>query len=223
MKPMAAIDRPHHRLHERLRLRIDALSLRERGMLFVGAAALIVYASTYFVFNPMFARQAVLRAQIAQQQTLIARIDAEITQKVLLHAADPDAPVAARIAAARLDGAKLAAQLRDKRSSLVAPEDMAPLLESLLKVNGKLRLESLVTVANATAPATAAEPLFYRHGVQLTVSGSYLDMIAYMEALEAMPTRVFWGGARLDAEAYPQATLRLTVYTLSLDPAWMSL
>jgi MSHA biogenesis protein MshJ len=215
---------------ERLRLRIDARSLRERAMLFTGAAALLVYAASYTVLNPMFARQAALRAHIAQQQNLSAGIDAEITQKVLLHAADPDAPVLARIAAARREGATLAAQMRDKRSSLVAPEDMAPLLESLLKVNGKLKLDSLVTVPQVSPPSSpsapagaAAAPLFYRHGVQLTVSGSYPDMVAYMEALEAMPTRVFWGGAKLDAAAYPQASLSLTVYTLSLDPAWMSL
>jgi MSHA biogenesis protein MshJ len=215
---------------ERMRLRFDARSLRERAMLFIGAAALIVYGASYTVLNPMFARQAALRAHIAQQQNLSAGIDAEITQKVLLHAADPDAPVTARIAAARQEAAALAAQMRDKRSSLVAPEDMAPLLESLLKVNGKLKLDSLVTVpqmsspSSPSAPAGApAAPLFYRHGVQLTVSGSYPDMIAYMEALEAMPTRVFWGSARLDAAAYPQASLSLTVYTLSLDPAWMSL
>lgn len=213
---------------QRVRTRIDARSLRERALLFLAAAALIVYAGTYFVFNPMFARQAALRAQIAQQQNLIAGIDAGITEKVLAHAADPDAPVAARIAAVRREQAGLAGQLRSMRSSLVAPETMAPLLESMLKVNGKLKLESLLTMPNASpaapaAPAAAAAPLFYRHGVQLTVSGSYLDMIAYMEALEAMPARLYWGSARLDAEAYPQATLRLTVYTLSLDPTWMSL
>ena len=207
-----------------LRKRIDALSLRERAMLFLGVAALIVYGGSHFVFNPMFARQAALRAQIGQQQQLIAGIDADITQKVLAHAADPDAPTIARIAAARRDAALLAERLRDMRASLVAPQEMAPLLESLLKVNGKLKLENLATVPPAPSPAVkGAAPLFYRHGVQLTVSGSYPDMVAYMEALEAMPTRLFWDGVRLDADAYPAARLTLMVYTMSVDPAWMSL
>ncbi len=206
--------------------RIDALSLRERGMLFLGAAALIVFLGSYLFFNPMFARQAALRAQIGQQQNLIAGIDAEITQKVIAHAVDPDAALAERVAAVKAESARMAASLRGMHASLVTPQQMAPLLESLLKVNGRLRLESLTTLADEAPKAAdpkAPPPLFYRHGVQLTVSGSYLDMVAYMEALEAMPTQLFWGGARLDAHAYPAARLRLTLYTLSLDPAWMSL
>lgn len=211
-----------------LRQRIDALSLRERAMLFAAAVAVIVFISSYLVFSPMFARQAALRAQLGQQQARIAAIDAEITARVQAHAADPDAAVVARIAAMRTETAALAERLRTMDSALVTPRQMAPLLEAMLKTNGKLRLEALATVPEAapvaaTTGAGAGTPLFYRHGVELTVSGSYADMLAYMAALEAMPTRLFWGGAKLDASAWPSARLTLSVYTLSLDPTWMRL
>ncbi|MFS2219099.1 hypothetical protein ACCD08_31790, partial [Telluria sp. Tellsp104] len=84
--------------------------------------------------------------------------------------------------------------------------------------------------AAAPAPAAPAPPpvvqspdLLYRHGVELTVRGSYLDMVDYMQALESLPTQLFWGKAQLDAEAYPNVRLTLTLYTLSLDPKWMKL
>ena len=77
---------------------------------------------------------------------------------------------------------------------------------------------------SAAAPGQAPAPaLLYRHGVEVTVRGNYLDMIDYMSALEAMPTRLFWGRAQLDVEAYPAARLTLTLYTLSLDRKWMKL
>ena len=76
--------------------------------------------------------------------------------------------------------------------------------------------------APATVPAAQA-PLLYRHGVQLVLQGSYLEMIDYLEALEAMPTQLFWGAAALDAAQYPQARLTLTLYTLSLDQKWIAL
>jgi MSHA biogenesis protein MshJ len=76
------------------------------------------------------------------------------------------------------------------------------------------------TAAPAPAPTTE---LLYRHGVEVTVRGNYLDMVDYMSALEAMPTRLFWGRAQLDVEAYPAARLTLTLYTLSLDRKWMKL
>ncbi|MYN20471.1 hypothetical protein GTP81_27395 [Rugamonas sp. FT107W] len=72
-------------------------------------------------------------------------------------------------------------------------------------------------------PAAAPAPLLFRHGVQLVLQGSYLEMIDYLEALEAMPTQLFWGAAALDADQYPQARLTLTLYTLSLDQKWIAL
>ncbi len=77
----------------------------------------------------------------------------------------------------------------------------------------------------AAGPAAAVKsaPLLYRHGVEIELQGSYLDMVNYMEALETMPTQLFWGKAKLNAENYPNARLTLTLYTLSLAPKWISL
>jgi len=77
--------------------------------------------------------------------------------------------------------------------------------------------------APAATPAPAAAPLLYRHGIEVTVRGNYLDMVDYMSALDAMPTRMFWGRAQLDVEEYPAARLTLTLHTLSLDRQWMKL
>lgn len=76
--------------------------------------------------------------------------------------------------------------------------------------------------AAAPKPVTKEE-LLYRHGVHIVVEGSYLDMVAYMQALEAMPEQLFWGKATLNAQQYPKATLSLTLYTLSLDQKWIAL
>ncbi|GAB2838804.1 type II secretion system protein GspM [Pseudoduganella ginsengisoli] len=77
--------------------------------------------------------------------------------------------------------------------------------------------------AKPAVPAAKQEELLYRHGVQIVVEGSYLDMVAYMQALEAMPEQLFWGKATLNAKQYPKATLSLTLYTLSLDQKWIAL
>lgn len=77
--------------------------------------------------------------------------------------------------------------------------------------------------AAAVSTPAAPTPLLYRHGVQLVLQGSYLEMIDYLEALEAMPTQLLWGAAALDAGQFPQARLTLTLYTLSLDQKWIAL
>ena len=76
---------------------------------------------------------------------------------------------------------------------------------------------------DGAAKASAPAPLLHRHGVEVVLQGSYADMVQYMQALQAMPTRVFWGAAHLDAATYPSATLTLTLHTLSMDDTWIAL
>jgi MSHA biogenesis protein MshJ len=228
-------------MKQRLQLiadRVDARTLRERAMLFGAAAAAIVFLLYSLFLNPLLARQAALRAQISQQQGNIAGIDGEITQKVQAYALDPDAASHARLAKLAKDTAQLATGLRAMQKGLVPPERIAPLLEAILKANGRLQLVSMNTLpagpvgaaaprpaavtAAASAPANPHE-LLYRHGVELTVRGNYLDMVNYMDALEAMPTQLFWAQAGLQVDEYPNARLTLTLYTLSLDRKWIKL
>ena len=53
------------------------------------------------------------------------------------------------------------------------------------------------------------------------MTGSYLDLLAYLKDLEKLPNQMYWGKLDLTVAAYPQVTLKLSVYTLSLDPAWL--
>lgn len=81
--------------------------------------------------------------------------------------------------------------------------------------------------ALATPPATATTiegaPL-YRHGVEITVEGSYGDLMAWLFSLENLPgPRLLWGGVKLNVDQHPTVRLSLTVYTLSLDRAWLEL
>lgn len=221
----------------RLAARVDALSLRERVLLFAALAAVYVFLMHFLSLGPMFARQELLRTQIVQQQNNLAGIDAEIGDKVRAAQVDPDAPTRARIAAVRAQTDSLATSLRAMQNGLVPPERMAPLVEAILRANGRLQLVSLRTLPGEPVlgaareagtpadPQNAAKPaaLLYRHGVEVTVRGNYLDMIGTMAALESMPTRLFWGAARLEAETWPASRLTLTLYTLSLDAKWMKL
>jgi MSHA biogenesis protein MshJ len=219
--------------------RVDALSQRERIMSFAAGAALLYAVAQIGVIGPLLRKQEQLHIQVVQQQNNIAGINAEITQKLKEAEADPDAPVRARLAATREEAARLGESLRSMQQGLVPPDRVAPLLESILRANGRLKMVSLRTLPveplsslgakkDAAAEDAAAKPapkreLLFRHGVEVTVRGSYLDMVDYMTALEGLPTQLFWGKAQLEVEEYPSVRLTLTLYTLSLDEKWMKL
>jgi MSHA biogenesis protein MshJ len=230
--------------------KINALTVRERVMVFAASAAAIVFVAHSLVLGPMLRKHAALRSQISQQQNNLAGIDGEITQKVQAWQLDPDAGARERLAAVKAEAAQLAESLRAMQKGLVPPERMAPLLDTILRANGRLQLVSMKTLPvgsvnemastgaaptptqaasearpaqDAAKPATPGSDMLYRHGVEITVRGNYLDLVDYMGALESMPTQLFWGKALLEVEEYPNSRLTLTLYTLSLDQKWMKL
>jgi MSHA biogenesis protein MshJ len=255
---------------QRLATRIEAMAQRERMLSFAAAAALLLFGAQMAVLGPLARKQDALRALSAQQASRSAAINDDITHLVAASAQDPNESMRVSLSALRADTLRLSDQLRTMEKGLVPPERIAPLLESMLRANGRLQLVSLRTlpvdtvdgaspdgaaVGNAgstpaadpnrpptpaaqldaaaaavgaaaragAGSAAAAGTVLYRHGVELTVRGSYLDMVDAMGALEALPTQLFWGRAQLDVEDYPNARLTLTLYTLSLDPKWMKL
>ena len=226
----------------KLAARIDVLTLRQRVGLFAACAFVVLYLFYLYAFAPLLREQTRLRAQISQQQATMAGVEGQLTSLVDALARDPDATTRTRLAAARLETRTLGDSLAAMQKGLVAPEQMTPLLQSMLRANGRLQLVALTTLpltevgadpaasAASAAPADPAKParpaqsgLLYRHGVQVTVRGSYLDMIDYMAALEHLPTQLFWGPAQFAVEEYPRAHVTLTLYTLSLDSKWLKL
>lgn len=55
----------------------------------------------------------------------------------------------------------------------------------------------------------------YKHGVEVTVRGTYPALMAYIGEVQAIPQRVFWSGVELDASNHREAKLKFLVYTLS--------
>ena len=229
--------------------RVEALQPRERIMVFGATVVVLVFLANALVFGPLARKEAALRSTLQQQNATVDGVNAEITAKAQAYANDPNDALRKRLGDVRAETARMSEQLRAMQKGLVPAERIAPLLESILRANGRLKLVSLQTLPVTTlgegagtpaagtpaapaaaAPATQPAPpvvkapdLLYRHGVELTVRGSYLDMVDYMHALETLPTQLFWGKAQLDAEAYPNVRLTLTLYTLSLDSKWMKL
>ncbi|MGK5027275.1 type II secretion system protein GspM [Janthinobacterium sp. RB2R34] len=224
-------------------LAYDALSLRERGMLLAAAVAVVMFVFYFLLLNPMLVKRTLLTGGIAQKNMEMTNLDKEITLIRAAHESDPDRDARARLATMLKETDELRGDLRRSQHGLVAPERMVSLLENLLRQHARLRLVSLRTLPveavgeSVTTPATPpvagaavvdaspsiAAAVLHRHGVEVVVQGSYADMVAYMQALQTMPTSVFWGQAQLDAQAYPAASLTLTLHTLSTDESWMAL
>ncbi|MEJ7807869.1 MAG: hypothetical protein WKG03_18355 [Telluria sp.] len=211
--------------------KIDSLTLRERSVVFVAAAGLVIFAVFYFFLNPTYAKQKATLLTMSQQRDQLAGVEAEIAQTMLAHTVDPDAAERARLLQVRTEAQTMSSALMAMQRGMVPPERMTGLLEQILRAHRSLRLQSLRTLpdeAPVVAPLKAGEAapppqLLHRHGVELVLQGSYPDMVAYMAALEAMQGQIFWGSAAMKVDTHPHATLTLVVYTISLDKKWLKL
>jgi MSHA biogenesis protein MshJ len=212
-------------------VKVDGMSLRERALIFAAAAFLVVSLIDSLFLEPLLDKQRNLSAQVIQQQEKMKETEAQMAALLQAKQADANSPQRERIRVLRQQIADGDAYLKGRRDKLVPPEKMAQLLEQVLNRNDRLKLVALNTLPVSLliepsgdavhAQTTGPEKQIYKHGVTITVRGSYADLLQYLTALEKLPTQMYWGVAKMDVIHHPTVELSLTLYTLSLDKTWL--
>lgn len=204
--------------------RFDALAVRERVMIFIALALALVYTAYAAFIQPLRVRERALIAQIAQQKTDMAALQAQLQRVIQGTSADPDAPNRARATALREQLRTLNARIAEEQRRFTPPERMRAVLEELLERHRGLALldmKTLPVVPVQGSRSGASGGGMYRHGIEITVRGSYGELHEYLRGLEKLPNQLYWARAQLGVDVHPALTLKLTVHTLSFDRAWL--
>jgi MSHA biogenesis protein MshJ len=216
---------------EMISAKVMAMSQRERLMILGALLALIWLVFDTLLFTPSLQKQKLYRQEISAKQEEVAQVQAQQVAIIQTGKNDPDAARKAQLAELQQKVAQMDETLRTTQSELVSPDRMPKVLESLLQRDRQIKLVSLTTlpvsglmdgIAGNKEKATPAFGI-YKHGFELTLEGNYLDLMRYVTELEASPWRMLWGEMSLQAGEYPRSSLKLTLYTLSLDQAWLSI
>ena len=223
--------------------KFDALSMRERMMVAIAAIAVTYFLVDALLLSAWSRQNAGLKASLAEQRAESGRVSMQLKEIQARMSSHPDAQARARIREIEQKIATIDAGLQSSAKQLVPPERMAALLEDILKRNRRLQLVKMTTLPAAELlgrdPASAGQPgagqaspaagqagsqnNIFKHGVELTLRGSYFDMLDYMAQIEALPWQMYWGRLKLDARDYRRPVLTLTLYTLSLDKVWLTI
>ena len=222
----------------KLAARFDALQVRERWLVAIAILGGIVLIGHALFVAPAQTRARLAERSLGEQQAQLAALNAQM-QALQSPEQDPNVAAQAELAGLKTQLAKQTERLTAMESSLVQPEQMAGLLEAMIGRQGGLRLLSLKTLpvaaalekpanggaapvqgAAAKAPASVSDGLF-KHGVEIKLEGSYQELTAYLERLEAAKPKLLWSSVSLSAEDHPRLVLTLTVYSLSLERAWL--
>ena len=213
----------------------NALPPRERGLVAVAVLAAIVFAIYGGFIDPALKRARTAEREATEQRAQLVALQA---QQLALQAPDrtPDARARAELASLNQRLGELAGRFVAVENALVPPQRMPDLLEEMIGRNTGLRLISLKTLPvtplldDKAAEGDGAKPSektagvsggLFKHGVEIRLQGSYAQLAAYLERLEKSKMKLIWSRVALSAENHPKLVLTLTVYTLSLDRAWL--
>ena len=212
------------------------LNAREQNLALLVAFAVFGMLYVLVVVDPLEAAIKAQHAEVSQLSTQMDDNQSALTDMQGKLAADPNLPYRTRLLAAQDRQNQLQAQLDGQTAALISPQQMKNLLQTLLKEQPGLQLNALSSFSEPLqlskpdadkpdADKTDAPPVavLYRHGVRMQLSGSYFDVLKYLQQVEGSGWRLYW--QRLDyrvGEAGPShAEIELEVYTLSRSAEWI--
>lgn len=198
--------------------RIDALELRERILLLAATVVVLFLLVDSLGLQPTLKSQQIAEQRIAD---LEMRLSAFHQQANLVNYRSDHNPLASRYADRdRLiaELSELDARIMGQLGALVEPAQAAEVLEQVLTGHRGLTLKSLHATSESLDGLTISKDRgrsdLARYQLEMVVEGGYLDVLHYLQELEAMPWKFFWQAVNLQTTGYPKAETRLQLYTL---------
>jgi MSHA biogenesis protein MshJ len=196
--------------------------LRERVLIFLALTLVAVFLVNVLLIDPLRVREKAITAEQLKLQTELQGLNVALQRLVKRGETDVDAGTRQKLAAARSELAQVNAKIAQEQRRFTPPERMRAVLQELFERNKGLTLVELKSLpVQPLAPGAGSAGLF-RHGIEMSIAGSYADLHGYLKALESLPTQLYWGRAELAVKDHPRIVLRLTVFTASFDRAWLT-
>jgi MSHA biogenesis protein MshJ len=217
-------------------MRIDALSFRERILVFLAVAGVALSLVFVGLIEPALKQQEQMLVNASGLQQEIFTLREQLTQSEQLN----QSGLNTELGRLRAEAATLEQQVRARESGLIPPDKMIAAIKTLLTAQPGLTLVALQTAPPRQAldeaaaetggapeqqPSGQAPPTekFYKHGVTVRVQGSYAQLADYVARLESLPWTVQWQSVKLDARQHPRLELTLELNTLSRESTWARL
>lgn len=223
---------------DQLSVRFQTLSVKERIGIVLAIGTVIYALWDFLLMQPMTAREKLLQSNIEQKNQEIMSLADQI--QVLANSEEDKKNEQNR---QRLEDVIKQLEITDQKlvevtANLIAPDQMAEVLETLLVKTQGLKVRSLHGLGATPFPEIIQKseddtdqknvqdvnldmPQAWRHGLRLEFSGSYLDTLDYLQALEALNWKFYWESIELEVDKYPNVNTAIKVYTLSLDEDWI--
>lgn len=209
--------------------KFNALALRLRILFTFVLIAVIYMLFDILWYSSTVQQSKTIRLEIESNQRQVSElIDIQNTLNSNVSQSRNN-PKTQKIALLENEITKIRQQLTQKTMNLIPSNEMADVLEKIIKSSESLKLISLSkrasiklsdTVESSNTHQDQAINL-YRHSVEIVLQGSYRGTYEFLKNLENMERKVAFESLNYDVENYPKAEVRLVVSTLSLKKEWI--
>jgi MSHA biogenesis protein MshJ len=223
---------------QKLAQRINALSDRERFMVALTFAALLLVLWDFMLLGSQLTHRTAVHTELTAlqaEQTIAGAQRDQLTQTLQL---DPNAQEKLRLERYTQEINRIDEILKTKAVEFVTPQQMVEVLETLIDKEPGLQLLSLESIdpskplekgavkpdksKASVAPSTQqAGPNVYVHGLELNLKGDYVSIVSYVRQLEALSWRFNWSFMSVVMNEWPKAEVKIRLETLSLTEGWI--
>ena len=216
-----------HRLDEKF----QALTVRERAVLGIGVAAILILAFDSLLIQPA---EAEIKRSEHLSQAVRQEIDALERKRETLDQVELSPEQTARLERRRRLEAELEAvnrHIAGEVSELVPPEDVVSVLEEMLRSSDGLRLvrvESETPHRVGSGSLEKSEPSvldattsLYRHGMHIEIVGDFASTVEYLDRVEHSHWHLLWDRLEYEVIDYPDARITIDLHTLSEVEEWI--
>lgn len=114
--------------------------------------------------------------------------------------------------------------MKGKMVNLISAKQMTSVLQALMAKSDDVALVGLSSLPPEVViegPNNSNEGKLYRHGIEMTLKGDFFAIQNYLEKAQRLQWQLYWQTLDFQVTAYPEATVNVTVYTLSAEDAFM--
>lgn len=216
----------------RLHRRLDDEILYRRIAIFFAMPVIIYFAFDNLFFTDIQKRINTVNVELSEKQSQISTVKSQMNvDKLKIERSKSDRRLEQRNYLVQSIN-DIDKKLGARTSSEVSPKEMSLMLREMLSYDNKVKLLSLKNLPpeqlridlamNSDQSANkSSSSLFYRHGIEVVVSGGYFDIVNYLQAVESMKWQLFWDKLSYSVSKYPLATVQFTIYSLSRQENWI--
>ncbi len=211
--------------------KINALSLRERILVFITVSALMIFLCWMLWISPLRAKTADLQQQNRSLQKDIATLTetSHVLQQRIQQGVHQKATF--KLQQLRKELAQVKQILQQQTRTLIEPNEMFALMQQMIFAESRLTLTGIKrkqVQALFAAPDDAAKdqkdsPEIYRHVMQISFDGRYRDVLNYTRKLEGLEWKLIWDRIDLQSLEYPRVHVDIEISTLSDKKSWVGL